>query len=223
MKLTIDFIKEQFILINEKYFNNELLMPRFEIKHVKRFFGQYHWKYSYDENIFFDSVIRISDMFDRSEKDVINTIAHEMIHLYIRQNKIRDTRPHHGRVFYSIADRLNKEGGFNISRTSSAEGCALTKKTDKTYYVFNFLLKNGNYFQFVVNEKHLTKFITFYNEKCYSEKWFVFKSNDDKRFATYPLCRNNSRGRYIDEKQFYENLNNENIIGKSEIMLSKVA
>ena len=98
MALTLDFIKEQFNVINRKYFNNGLLTPRFEITHVKSYLGQYHWHYSYDSRIFIDSVIRISDMFDRSDADIINTVAHEMIHLYIRQNKIRDTRPHHGKT-----------------------------------------------------------------------------------------------------------------------------
>ena len=129
MALTLSFIAEQFDNINKKHFNNDLLKPRFEITHVKSYLGQYHWKYSYDSRIFRESVIRISDMFDRSESDITNTIAHEMIHLYIRQNKIKDTNKHHGRVFYSIADRLNREGGFHIARTDSVSGCGLRDKT----------------------------------------------------------------------------------------------
>ena len=98
MALTLDFIKEQFNVINRKHFNNELLTPRFEITHVKSYLGQYHWQYSYDSRIFIDSVIRISDMFDRSDADITNTISNEMIHLYLRKNKISDTRKHHGRI-----------------------------------------------------------------------------------------------------------------------------
>ena len=104
MELTIDFIADNFQMINELYFNNELETPRFEITHVKSYLGQYHWQYDMFGE-FMDSVIRISDMFDRTEEDIINTIAHETIHLYIRQHHIKDTRPHHGKVFYSIAAR----------------------------------------------------------------------------------------------------------------------
>lgn len=140
MALTLDFIREQFNVINNNHFEGKLLTPRFEITHVKSYLGQYHWQYSYDSRIFIDSVIRISDMFDRSDADIINTIAHESIHLYIRQNKIKDTRQHHGRVFNTIADRLNKEGGFHIARTDSVAGCGLRDKTkvSNPYYIACF-------------------------------------------------------------------------------------
>ena len=128
MELTIKMIADNFKVINKLYFNNGLITPRFEITHVKSYLGQYHWRYAYDGS-FIDSVIRISDMFDRSESDICNTIAHECIHLYIRQNHIKDTRPHHGKVFNRIADRLNREGGFHIARTDSVEGCGLRDKT----------------------------------------------------------------------------------------------
>lgn len=48
MALTLDFIREQFNVINRKHFNNELFTPRFENTHVKSYLGQYHWQYSYD-------------------------------------------------------------------------------------------------------------------------------------------------------------------------------
>ena len=75
MALTLDFISREFDRINNNHFGGQLLKPRFEITHVKSYLGQYHWRYSYDERIFWDSVIRISDMFDRSDADIANTIA----------------------------------------------------------------------------------------------------------------------------------------------------
>jgi hypothetical protein len=161
MALTLDFIREQFNVINNKHFDGKLLTPRFEITHVKSYLGQYHWRYSYDERIFWDSVIRISDMFDRTDADIINTIAHEMIHLYIRQNKLRDTRPHHGRVFKSVAHRLNVEGGFHIATTDSVAGCGLRDKTSRNeYIVINFYsARLGKYFEFVINQKSLKYYL----------------------------------------------------------------
>ena len=216
MALTLDFIKEQFNVINRKHFNNELLTPRFEITHVKSYLGQYHWKYSYDSRIFYDSVIRISDMFDRSDADITNTIAHEMIHLYIRQNKIRDTRPHHGRVFNSIADRLNREGGFHIARTESVAGCGLRNKTEvKTYHVICYKTSNGKYFQFVINKGYLDYYINrIENNPYHYRDAYIFTSTDDKRFAHYPSCRGGIRGHYISESVFKENKRNEHVTNR---------
>lgn len=214
MALTISFIAEQFNKINFYHFKGELLTPRFEITHVKSYLGQYHWKYSYDSRIFYESVIRISDMFDRSDADITNTIAHEMIHLYIRQNNIRDTRPHHGRVFNSIADRLNREGGFHIARTDSVAGCGLRNKTERKEYIVATFLSGakGKYFQFLINKNYLNRYLKrFESSPEHYRNVIVIKSTDDKRFAHFPECRKSVRGYYVTEKD-YNNLKTENVI-----------
>ena len=220
MALTLNFIAEQFNMINRKHFNNELLTPRFEITHVKGYLGQYHWKYSYDSRIFIDSVIRISDMFDRSDADITNTIAHEIIHLYIRQNKIKDTRPHHGKVFNSIADRLNKEGGFHIARTDSVDGCGLRNKSEiKIYHVACFVTQDNRFFQFVMNQNYLNYYIQRIDNypHCFRNA-YIFTSMDDKRFANYPSCRGAVRGHYISESVFNEQRENETLIKNTQTL-----
>ena len=220
MALTLDFIREQFNVINRKHFNNELLTPRFEITHVKSYLGQYHWEYSDDERIFCDSVIRISDMFDRTDEDITNTLVHEMIHLYIRQNKIKDTRPHHGRVFYSIADRLNREGGFHIARTDSIDGCGLRDKSKKeTYYIACFKSRgSGKCFQFAINKNYLKYYFKrFETFSSYYQNAFVFTSTDDKKYAHYTKCRKSVSGYYIDFDEFNRLRETENIVNQYNI------
>lgn len=216
MALTLDFIKERFNVINRKHFNNGLLTPRFEITHVKSYLGQYHWKYSYDSRIFIDSVIRISDMFDRSDADISNTIAHEMIHLYIRQNKIKDTRPHHGRVFNTIADRLNREGGFHIARTDSVAGCGLRDKSKvgNPYYIACFKSGvNGKYFVFSMNMKYVQYYQKrFENNPSHYKDVIVFTSTDDKKFAHFPKCHKGVRGYYVTEEEYKTYKANEKIL-----------
>lgn len=195
MALTLDFIREQFNVINNKHFEGKLLTPRFEITHVKSYLGQYHWKYSYDSSIFIDSVIRISDMFDRSDADIANTIAHEMIHLFIRQNKIKDTRQHHGKVFNTIANRLNREGGLHIARTDSVAGCGLRDKSKvgNPYYIACFKSGNsGKYFAFSMNMKYFQHYLD--------------------EFAHFPKCRKGVRGYYVTEEEYKAYKTNEKIL-----------
>ena len=213
--LSIKMLSENFDVINELYFNNELQKPKFEITHVKGYLGQYEYRYSYNnDKIFSKSIIRISDRYDRTDNDIVNTLAHEMIHLYIRQNKIKDTRPHHGKVFYSVANRLNREGGFNISRTDSVEGCGLRNKTDKVYYVGCFYSGRAKkYFRFAMNKNYIQYFI-----KCFEYyphhyvKPIIFKTTDDKTFANYTECRKSVRGWYVEEFDYNYHLETDEII-----------
>lgn len=213
MDLNIDFISREFDNINSRYFKNKLLKPRFEITHVKSYLGQYYWVYSHDVSIFKDSVIRISDMYNRTSEDIINTLAHEMIHLYIRQNKIKDSRAHHGPVFYAIADRLNREGGFHIARTDDIAGCGLRRKEGKMWYVgCYFSTRYNKHFQFVMNKNKVGYYINIFNTNPLYRNPFIFISCDDKAFAHFPACRSSIRGGFISKEEFDRRLREENVI-----------
>lgn len=211
MVLTIDFLSKKFKEFNNEYFEGKLKTPTFEITHVKSYLGQYHWKYdkfnyTYDgRRIIRESVIRISDRYDRSEIDVCNTLIHECIHLYIRQNNIKDTRAHHGRVFNSIADRINRQGGWHIARTDSVEGCGLTDKSSvQTYYIGCFYSGSSRkYFKFRINPKYLEYYKNKFDKypKHYQDA-FVFTSKDDKKYAHYSACYKSVRGYYISKEEY---------------------
>ena len=215
MALTIKFIEENFAKINELFFDSSLKTPRFMITHVKGYLGQYSYRRNIFTNKLEDSLICISDYYDRCDDDIVNTIAHEMIHLYIRQNNIKDTRPHHGKVFNKLADELNEKMGFHIARTDSVKGCGIRNKANKkTFYVVNFYCSNENkYFQFVINKNYIGYYVKRIEMiPLFYRKAIIFKSEDDKAYAHYRVCRKSVRGWYIDKKTYESNKNCEELI-----------
>ena len=211
--LSIKMLSDNFDVINELYFNNELQKPKFKITHVKSYLGLYECKYGTNGELSM-SVISISDMYDRTDNDIVNTLAHEMIHLYIRQNHIKDTRPHHGKVFYSVADRLNREGGFNISRTDSVDGCGFRNKSNKVFYVgCYYSAKSKRYFRFVMNGNYVDYYIKYFERYPHHYvKPIIFTSRDDKMFANYTECRKSIRGWYVDEFEYNYHLETDDVI-----------
>lgn len=200
MNITLDYIKRNFDKFNVKYFNGELITPKFKITRAKSYLGQLSWKYINGERT--NYLISISAMFDRSDKDFCNTILHEMIHLYIRQNNIKDTRSHHGKVFYQIADRINQYG-WNISRCESTKGYKLTSNKKVTYNMVTFIDGNGKYFLMRYNKKKESFYIGRFMK--YNYKGIVwFTSTDNKKYELFPECRTRCWALVITKDEYDE-------------------
>lgn len=194
MTLTIDFIANSFKQFNDEYFNGELNTPVFEIMSTKNLLGQCCWKPTFR--------IRISNYYRRSEKEYQNTILHEMIHLFIRQKGIKDTRTHHGRVFYKYADFINGYG-WNIARTDSVAGVGVDEKYKTTYHMIAFKDDKGRYFLFRYNPDKYTYYVhklARYKHHYQEPIWFT--SKDDKKYGHYSACRNSVRGFFITEREY---------------------
>ena len=199
MQITTSYLEQKFNEFNKTYFKGELKTPAFEIIKSKRTNGQYHWESDWYGNIKV-SIIRISNYYDCSEFDYCNTLIHEMIHLYIRQNKIKDTRPHHGKVFYSIADRINREGGWDISRCNSRKGSLTHSNQD--FVVGAWKIKPNQYFVFVMSKQKIQYYLAWFDSRAdYFKDPIVFVSNNAAEFATYRTCRKRINGYYktLDE------------------------
>ena len=196
MKPTIHFISENFKKFNAEYFNNELRTPHFEITKTKRVMGQFSWRYGI-------YTIRISAYYDREEYHLLSTLIHEMIHQYIRQNGIVDTRPHHGAVFYGIADRINKQGGWNIARCSTDNELSPTR-TDKVYHLAAFRLPKEDNKCFIISmsERKVEYFRYYFADyKEYFKDVIMFTSTDSK-YDRMNVCRTRIRGQYITEEEY---------------------
>lgn len=227
--LTLQFISDSFNRFNVEYFEGKLNVPTFEIMHTKSVLGQCTWKWNRNyftgEKTPYAFRIRISNMFNRTEVDYQNTILHEMIHLYIRQNNIKDTNKHHGKVFYSIADRINRQGGWHIARTDSVAGCGLSNRWDKkTFYLAAFKDgNNGKYFIFGMNKNYLEYYKRYFQNypKHYLDA-VVFTSTDDTKYAHFSECRRGIRGYYISKEEYISAKENNNIIFESQTLTVNV-
>lgn len=210
MKVTLDFISSKFKEINEKYFDGELNVPQFKVIHAKNKLGVYCFNVDVYGNIL-KSVLKVSDFYDRSEKDLADTVAHEMIHLYIAQNKIKDSSDH-GYMFLSVAERLNKVGGFNIRKNTELKSFEVTRK--RIYYVACYKVpRQDRYFRFVINRNSIDYYRElFLSSPKYFENPFIAISYNDSKYAQCLECRKTVKGYYIDEKEYKEILDNETVI-----------
>lgn len=200
MALSIEFIESNFDRFNKDYFNGELKKPRFEIMHTKSLLGQCKWDNVCGEKRNYR--IRVSDYYAFSDSGYQNTILHEMIHLYIRQKGIKDTRRHHGAVFYHHADRINKHG-WHISRTDSVRGLDLTSDEVKTYHLITFKDGRGRWFLMAYNEKYRYYFERLFNKHAsYYTDVVWFTSTDNKKYASLTQCRSSVRGRFIPKSEY---------------------
>ena len=139
MIVTIPYIKEKFLYWNREAFNNELPLPTFELMTSKRTLGQYSRRRVLGETI---HKIRISDYYDSSEKRIIETIVHEMIHYYIRYKGIKDTSSH-GPIWKKMAYELSQKFDLNITRLSNPMGEISEATKEKKS-------KNGKKYEYVI-------------------------------------------------------------------------
>ena len=200
--LTIEYIRRRFHEYNEAYFNGELKEPAFTIDTVKSFLGQCQWKK--DGNGVKKYTIRISDYYQMSERNYCETLLHEMIHLFIRQNGLKDTRTHHGAIFYKYANFL-KDYGWDINRTMSVKGFDVRQDAKETYYLATFKLNGEKAFLMRYNAKYRDYYVRLFAK---SPKWYQnpiwFTSDDSKEYASMTKCHTAVRGRYLTEKKYKE-------------------
>lgn len=108
---TLLFIETNFATFNRKYFRGMLPQPLFEVSHTSHALGDCRVPSSVNGRY----RIRISDFYDRTERDIQQTILHEMVHMYVH---LVYGELGHGSNFKSIARQLNILGGWDIKRTT---------------------------------------------------------------------------------------------------------
>lgn len=122
---TIPWLQQMFKNYNEKYFGGKIPMPRFSLNCPSGNWGYYK---PYGNFNFLtrkvtphsSGILYMTRVFSRTEKDVLNTLLHEMIHMYIILVDKQYPKNQHGKLFQAWADKLNSDG-WNISEMNEKQ------------------------------------------------------------------------------------------------------
>lgn len=148
MKPTIPYIREKFSYFNTLIFGGRLPEVPVTLCTVTSFVGQYKSKirnHPDGRKEHYDSVLRFSTAFDLSERELEDTIIHEMIHYFIAYNGLRD-RTAHGPLFKAMMQSINEAHGRAISishRSTRSEYAAAEASRTRWHVVAVMTLTDG--------------------------------------------------------------------------------
>ena len=117
MKATVEYIEKKFEEFNRQMFAGKLPKLSIELSNAKTFLGQCAFKKRltvFGKVKLYDFRMRISTRFDLTEREIEDTIIHEMIHYYIGVNNLKDTSAH-GQLFRQMMNSINERYGRSLT------------------------------------------------------------------------------------------------------------
>ena len=117
MKATVPYIEKKFEEFNRQMFGGKLSKIPVELSDAKTCLGQCVFKKRrkpIGKTELYDFRLRINTRVDLPEREIEDTIIHEMIHYYIGYNKLEDASAH-GPLFLSIMNEINRKFGRNLT------------------------------------------------------------------------------------------------------------
>lgn len=140
MKITEDTLEEVFDYCNQSFFENELPTPDFGLLRSYHTLGLFTHNYrSPKSKRLRGQKISISVYIDWERKDLIEIMAHEMVHYYLEYKNIRPKKPH-GKEFQEKAKELNEKYGLHISKKIDASNFKRLSGTPKFSWIMSHLL-----------------------------------------------------------------------------------
>jgi hypothetical protein len=117
MMLTLEFLNQKFDELNELCFGGALPKVSIRLSKARTYLGQLGFKRKrplFGKTQYYDFVLRISTRLEQTEEEIIDTLLHEMIHLYIASHQLKDSSSH-GKVFRQMMNDLNQRFGRHIT------------------------------------------------------------------------------------------------------------
>lgn len=185
----MDYVKRKFDEFNCLCFGGELPSLPMRLSNSRSAFGLFVHPRRYPASAprgVGECHMRISTRFDLPERDVEDTIIHEMIHYYIWYRRITDTSAH-GKVFRGIMTQINKAFGRNLSISRKSSGEELdTDRHYKSHYICVTTMSDGEIGVTVCARTRLFDIWRAFNEspQVREMSWYWSRSPWFNRFPT---------------------------------------
>ena len=184
----IAYVRKKFEEFNHQCFEGSLPQIPIRMSNARNYLGavQYKVKRNLVGSLEYSNlVLRISMRFDLPKKEVEDTILHEMIHLYIYVNGIKDSSAH-GEVFRLMMNEINTKFGRNISiRHHRTDKVSNTDRKEKPHVVCVTRLNDGKRFVTVCARTRVIDIYNVFNRspQVSEMQWFY---TTDPFFNRYP-------------------------------------
>ena len=143
-----------------------------------------------------------------TERQAQNVLLHEMIHYSIAYTGLKDTAPH-GVVFRGIADKLNRQYGWDIKAMTTTKGWkkaesakARVNRRPATYLILALKMKDNRCFLSVVNPRYACQ-IDLLLSRLTEVEHYGWYASSDSAFDHMPIVRS-LRGKRVSREE-YEN------------------
>lgn len=126
MRPTVEYLRERFARFNTLIFGGRLPEPAITLCQVSSFVAQHKAQVRVLEDgrrELYGHQLRFSTSFDLPERELEDTLIHEMIHYFLAYHGLQDRSPH-GPLFKAMMASVNENHGRNIGisrRTSRGE------------------------------------------------------------------------------------------------------
>ena len=201
MRATKHYVEEKFAHYNHLCFGGKLPTVTVSISRAKCFVGKLKYKIKrrlFGSIEYYDFGMCINNRFDYPQEVIDDTIIHEMIHLYILHNKIKDTAPH-GEVFRKIMKVINERFDRHITITHKNTDAEINSDSKKR---FNFVcvsqMKDGSWCITVCYGPKIFEINNWLKEypMIREIKWY---NSTDVFFNKYPVSRTPKLYRITEE------------------------
>ena len=202
MLVEVSRLRDWFAGFNVMYFGGALPEPAFAVGRSRTRLGSLSWRY---RRVLlsrrpYGYVIRGSNYYDLDERQLKSVLLHEMIHLYIVAEGLRDTSPH-GVLFRRKMDAINADG-WGISVSAKIKEAALgTGAADKRRrVVLAVRMSDGRCLLSVVNPRYVGKIDSMVRRSAdvAASAWYL---SGDGYFADFPAVRS-PKGRVVPADVF---------------------
>lgn len=167
MTPTIPFLKSKFSEFNALIFAGRLPEIPITLCEASSFVGQYKAQVRTQPDgsrRHYAHQLRFSKAFNLSERELEDTVIHEMIHFFIAYNGLHD-RSTHGPLFKALMNSINENHGRSVSISHRTTGHALAEArgVQKKWHVIAILHFTSGELGVKVLPRVIPKIIDYYN------------------------------------------------------------